>query len=785
MVLTEILIFLRFMDEDCPGVFFIVGPGGTGKTFLYKALLAEFCSRGLIALATASLGVVANHMPGGFQSNVIDAEIAVGQHAGKIVFLSRIPLCPSEDDIFPFKLKRKQFPVRLSFAMTINKAQGQTIHNVGVYLPDSVFSHGQLYMALSRGISRETTKCRPRNPSHHIFLASQNSRETNCYGFWTSSIVTVLYDSLRAFSAASFEDANMKLLRSLPPAWNNIALIMRNKPDIETLSLDDLYNNRKVCETEIKGQSSSGSNSHNVAFVSSENTSSINEIVNAAHDIPAAGLKEQPSTSSYVDDVKFSFFVSQSNTPQLDNEDLEQIDINNLEEIDLKWQVAMITMRVKKFMKRTGRNLNFNGKEPVVFDKTKVECYNCHKRGHFARECCAPRNQGNMSADNERIIVPVETPASALVVQDGLGGYDWSYQAKEGPTDFALMAYSSDSSNSKIIIKQKIGLDDSVLNFKISETRFNVNENESIASKYSEEIREEPKTVMSSAPIIEDWESDFKDECEDKTSTEQEISSNDNSVKSVECTNKYISEKHTNNHDENFRKRQDSRVDWNGMKTQKQGIVLSSIKGPVLNFVPTAIATKSGQVLVNAAKQNSTTSTSTARPKVNTAAIRPNVNAKSSYFKPHFTKKRHFNQRSVAKTNTFSRKINTAKGKNVTIAGLKAVVNVAEGKKENADQGIFDSGCSRHMTGNKSFLTEYQEIDGGFVAFGGSPKGGKITCKGKIRTGNLDFEDIYFVKELKFNLFSVLQMCDKKKSVLFTKTECLVLSPDFKLLDES
>nr|GFB81146.1 hypothetical protein [Tanacetum cinerariifolium] len=246
----------------------------------------------------------------------------------------------------------------------------------------------------------------------------------------------------------NFEDTNMKLLRSLPPAWNNIALIMRNKPNIETLSMDDLYYNLKVYEAEVKGQSSSGSNSHNVAFVSSENTSRINETVTAAHDIPAAGSKEHPSVSSYVDDVMFSFFSSQSNTVQLDNEDLKQIDADDLEEMDLKWQVAMITMRVKKFMKRIGRNLNFNGKEPVGFDKTKVKCYNCHRRGHFARECYAPRNQGNRSADNERRVVPVETPASALVVQDGLGGYDWSYHAKEGPTDFALMAYSSDSANS-------------------------------------------------------------------------------------------------------------------------------------------------------------------------------------------------------------------------------------------------------------------------------------------------------------------------------------------------
>nr|GEZ44628.1 hypothetical protein [Tanacetum cinerariifolium] len=143
-----------------------------------------------------------------------------------------------------------------------------------------------------------------------------------------------------------------------------------------------------------------------------------------------------------------------------------------------------------------------------------------------------------------------------------------------------------------------------------------------------------------------------------------------------------------------------------------------------------------GQVLVNAAKQSSAASTSTARPKVNTVAIRPNVNAKSSYFKPHFPKRRHFNQRSATKTNTFLRKVNTAKGKNVTTVGPKAVVNAANGKKENGnpqytlqDQGIFDSGCSRCMTGNKSFLTEYQEINGGFVAFGGSPKGGKSTEK--------------------------------------------------------
>ncbi|GJV26915.1 putative ribonuclease H-like domain-containing protein [Tanacetum coccineum] len=101
------------------------------------------------------------------------------------------------------------------------------------------------------------------------------------------------------------------------------------------------------------------------------------------------------------------------------------------------------------------------------------------------------------------------------------------------------------------------------------------------------------------------------------------------------------------------------------------------------------------------------------------------------------------------------------------------------------DQGVIDSRCSRHMTGNMSYLTDYEEIDGGYVAFGGNPKGGKITGKGTIKTGNLDFENVYFMRELKFNLFSVSQMCDKKNSVLFNDTECIVLSPNFKLIDES
>nr|GEY75961.1 ribonuclease H-like domain-containing protein [Tanacetum cinerariifolium] len=110
-----------------------------------------------------------------------------------------------------------------------------------------------------------------------------------------------------------------------------------------------------------------------------------------------------------------------------------------------------------------------------------------------------------------------------------------------------------------------------------------------------------------------------------------------------------------------------------------------------------------------------------------------------------------------------------------------------EGNLHNAlkDKGVIDNGCSKHMTGNMPYLSDFEELNGGYVVFRGNPKGGKISRKGKIRIRKLDFDDVYFVKELKFNFFSISQMCDKKNSVLFTDIECLVLSFEFKLPDEN
>nr|GEW78932.1 hypothetical protein [Tanacetum cinerariifolium] len=504
---------------------------------------------------------------------------------------------------------------------------------------------------------------------------------------------------------------------------------MRNKSDLDTLSMDDIYNNLKLYEAEIKDQSSSNSNSQN----------------------------GQTSALTYADDVMFSFFANQSSSAQLDNEDLEQIDTDDLKEIDLKWQVAMLTIRVKIFIKKTERNLNFNGKETIGFDKTKAEYYNCHRKGHFSRECRAPRSQWNRNRDNIRRVVPVETPANALVhlvqilsSKDKTGlGYDNHMNERnlknksnvfESASDGSVNESENDNNQANDRYKAGegyhavpppytgkfmptrpdlcfVGLDDSVFKSPISETVTNVHETETSASKTSKESIEKPKTVRSSAPIIENWESNSDDD-----------------------------------------------------------LVLGGIAA---STPPLTDAIDAGKVPVNTAKQSSlraATSTSTARY-VNTVATRPTVNgAKLSsnvFHKSHSPVRRTFNQSTIPKNCVLKEKINTAKVNNVTTGGTKAVISVVQGNRKNVvkssacwiwrptgnvidhiskdygsymlkrfnygnpqytlqDQGIFNSGCSNHMTRNKSLLTDYQEIDEGFVAFGGSPKRGKISGKGGL-----------------------------------------------------
>ncbi|GJW64027.1 hypothetical protein Tco_0115911 [Tanacetum coccineum] len=166
-------------------------------------------------------------------------------------------------------------------------------------------------------------------------------------------------------AGVSTEDANQKFLRSLPSAWSQVSLIMRTKPGVDSLSFDDLYNNLRVFESDVKGSTASSS-PQNVAFVF-ENTNSTND-VSTAYCVP----NPSGQNSQYEQTSSYSLLANQSSCPQLDHEDLEQIDEYDLEEMDLKWQVAMISMRMKKFYKKTG---------------------------HFARECRIKGNQDNRRRD--------------------------------------------------------------------------------------------------------------------------------------------------------------------------------------------------------------------------------------------------------------------------------------------------------------------------------------------------------------------------------------------------
>ncbi|GJT55576.1 retrovirus-related pol polyprotein from transposon TNT 1-94 [Tanacetum coccineum] len=358
-------------------------------------------------------------------------------------------------------------------------------------------------------------------------------------------------------AGVSTEDANQKFLRSLPSAWSQVSLIMRTKPGVDSLSFDDLYNNLRVFESDVKGSTASSSSTQNVAFVS-ENTSSTNEVSTAYGASSSSGHNPQrEGSSSYTDELMYSFFANQSSGPQLDHEDLEQLDEFDLEEMDLKWQVAMISMRLKKFYKKTGRKLQFDAKEPVDFDKAK---------------------------------------SSATIV-----------------TRQGILLENADLRGIKIVGGEMLD----ILGTKLKTVEEDPGK------------REEPKALVTLDGEGVDWTSHSEDE------------------------------------QENY-----------------------------------------------------------------------------------------------------------------------ALMAYSNSGSDTENKVIVDSGCSRHMTRNKAYLAEYQDYNGGPVAFGGSK--GYITSKGKIKIGKLDYEDVCFVKELQhFNLFSVSQMCDKKNKVLFTDTECFVLSFDFKLLDEN
>ncbi|GJW03680.1 ribonuclease H-like domain-containing protein, partial [Tanacetum coccineum] len=355
-----------------------------------------------------------------------------------------------------------------------------------------------------------------------------------------------------------------------------------------------------------------------------------------------------------------------------------------------------------------------NRSDTAGYDKSKVECFNCHKIGHFAKECKGPRNQDsrNMNQDSSRRIVNVEeTSFKSMVAIDG-AGFDWSYMVDdEVPTNMALMAFL----NSK--------LDD--LRIKFNKSEFNLAtykrglasiEEQLIFCKKNEVVFYEQLAVL-----------------------KRDISYKDSELSMLKRLFSPPKFDLSNSGLEEF-----EQPEFEGYRPKTSKSVSEDISNEVKES-PDAPLVKE---LVSDDKLEKKT-------------VFPTV-AKIEFVRPK-------QQEKPVRKPVKPKVVNTARPNST-------VVNAVRANQVNAVKA---------SAWNMSYLSDFKEFDGGYVTFGGGAKGEKITGKGTLKTGELDFKDVYFVKELQFNLFSVSQICDKKNNVLFTDIGCFLLSPDFKLADES
>nr|GEX82881.1 ribonuclease H-like domain-containing protein [Tanacetum cinerariifolium] len=350
-------------------------------------------------------------------------------------------------------------------------------------------------------------------------------------------------------------------------------------------------------------------------------------------------------------------FMGQYTSPQLDNEDLKQIDVDDLEEMDLRWQMAMLTMRARR-------------------------------------------------------------------------SYDWSYQAEEEPANFALMAIPSSSSASYNEVKScskawnfmppkpDLVFHTALIAVETAHSAFTI---QLSPAKPAQDISHANRPM---APIIEDWVSDSEDESEPsdpQNATPNPASSKTNGSSKRKnrktcfvCRGMDHLIKDCNFH---AKPKPQSTLRNSAHRGYNKQYALSTKKYPQKHIVPTAVLTKFKPVSVTAARP-----VSAAVPKI--MATKPR-HARSLHTKTNSIIRRHKTHSKFSRTSNSSPKVTAAHAK---------VVSAAKGKKGKWDKGVIDSGCSRHMTGNMSYLSDFQELNGGYIAFGGNPKGGKISGKGKIKT---------------------------------------------------
>ncbi|GJT63113.1 putative ribonuclease H-like domain-containing protein [Tanacetum coccineum] len=691
-----------------------------------------------------------------------------------------------------------------------------------------------------------------------------------------------LYDA-----KVSHEDANLKFLRSLPSVWHVVATMIRGQPGLDELEFDDLYNNLKVYEHELKGVSNSSS--QNIAFLSTEvKGSTLKQSTADPANIPkgytqAASSKVQtaPNCASHSDEIICSFFAQQASMPTThDDEDLLQIDEDAMEEIDIRWQVAMITARIRKFMRKTGRPIDLKPKNGITFDKSKIECFNCQKLGHFARECryVNTRKQSKWSVKKENCgYRRFNSKSLGFGIESSNSMESDISSGDETLTDSAYenfkreKAYKAVPPPTGTIIPPRAnvsftGIDELAIRNKV------VNQ---------EKTKSSQSAIDRNKVIIEDWV-DSDDEETDVSESQKETAFNsENSETSFEnrspnsqnsvgqesrtkglgnkggklcfvCYSPNHLIKDCNLHERTFKHTQthkpkgtqgsrETRPVWNNIQRVNHSNFSRNSRYPHQrrSFIPSAVLTRDG--LISTARPTMTqtvpskstanvTYQGTARSRVPQAVLsrstdgsyyprmdnrRPRISSYSPSSRSSTTRTPHRPQRpkKIVKS-IWVKKGSTVGSQAVLPQTVKknAMINPKQtwrpkgnyldsvnrdngsytlkqfeyGNPEEdlKDYAIIDSGCSGSMTGDKDKLSDFKEFKGGYVAFGNDSKGGRISGKGTIKTSCLDFEKVSYVEELKFNLLSVSQICDKKHNVLFTDKECLILSPKFKFVDE-